>query len=190
MKKFFYLFSLIMCLASCSSCNKEAEISELNVESSINLDKEYMFADYGNNYKWYETCILLENYLDEENDGLILSVSNVFQVITSTDSTSYDTEVILATHTLENTYIETKQGFWVEDFALNDCNIKVSFKSAFEKLMQSNFPKPHSRHCVLRKQVGPIESNPQYIFGNQHAQLYVDAITGNITDKNPAFPED
>ena len=64
MKKFFYLFSLIMCLASCSSCNKEAEISELNVESSINLDKEYMFADYGNNYKWYETCILLENYLD------------------------------------------------------------------------------------------------------------------------------
>lgn len=57
--------------------------------------------------------------------------------------------------------------------------------------MASNFPKPHSRNCVLRREIGPIpDVNPQYIFGNTKSQLYVDAVTGSVTNHTPAFQPD
>jgi hypothetical protein len=40
---------------------------------------------------------------------------------------------------------------------------------------------------VLRKEVAPLDCNPQYIFGNKRAQLYVDAVTGEVKDYNPAY---
>lgn len=70
---------------------------------------------------------------------------------------------------------------------LNDELISLTFKEAYQKIMEINFPKPHSKQCVLRKPLGPIDCHPQYIFGNIRSQLYVDAITGGVTDKNPAF---
>ena len=73
---------------------------------------------------------------------------------------------------------------------MNNEAIKVSFKEAYNKIMATNYPKPHSRHVVLRKEIGPQDANPQYIFGNSQAQIYVDAVTGDVTDKNPAFPAD
>ena len=66
-----------------------------------------------------------------------------------------------------------------------------SVMQAYEKMMNANCPKPHSRHCVLRREVGPIaDINPQYIFGNDQMQVYVDAMTGEVRTNNPVFPED
>ena len=69
-KTFYYLFVCLMCLfiSACSSCNKKSQLNdvvkaELNVENTISLDKEYMFANY-RDYSWFETCVLLENFLD------------------------------------------------------------------------------------------------------------------------------
>jgi hypothetical protein len=78
----------------------------------------------------------------------------------------------------------------MEDSPLDKEPVKVTFAEALEKLNQVNFPKPHSRYCVLRKEVGPKDANVQYIFGNSHAQLYVDAVTGEVTDHNPVFGGD
>ena len=55
--------------------------------------------------------------------------------------------------------------------------------------MEVNLPKPHSKHVVLRKQIGPKACNPQWIFGNITSQIYVDAVTGEVNSKNPAFDE-
>lgn len=187
MKKIIYLLTLVLCLASCNSCKDTLDAVNLNVERITTTDKEYMFTNYTGDYKWYETCILLNDYLDEECDGTIASITNVFQVVLSEDANNCDTNVILAIHTPEDTNIEIKHGFWVEDFSMNDEEIKIPFTQAFENIMKVNYPKPHSRHVVLRKEVGPFAANPQYIFGNQDMQLYVDAITGEVTDKNPAF---
>jgi hypothetical protein len=188
-----FCFGLIgHCIISCNSCKKEkkqeavVEKAEIVLERVNSIDKEYMFANYGD-YKWFESCIVLNSYLDEENDGTITGVSNVFQVI----ARDFDTKVVLIAHTADTTAIEAKEhAFWVEDQPLNYEDIKVTFKEAYEKINQVNFPKPHSKQVVLRKQLGPKACNPQYIFGNQKAQLYVDAVTGEVTDKNPAFPEE
>lgn len=148
-----------------------------------------MYNNYGGDYRYYETCILLKDFLDtEECDGSIEGISNVFQYVTQIDSTSFDVQVVLSAYANGKHVYEVKDAFWVGDDPMNDEAIKVTYKQAFERVMQSNFPKPHSRHCVLRKECGPKGGvAPQYIFGNTRAQLYVDATTGDVTDKNPAF---
>lgn len=191
MRKFLIIALGIMtlCLSSCKNDKQQvATAVDLNVEKVTVTDKEYMFVNHGGDYRWFESCILLKNYLDEENDGAISEISNVFQVVKEFGK-SADVFVVFATHTPDSTSYEVKDGFWVEDYNMSNEEIKISFKEAYDKIMAVNYPKPHSKHCVLRKQVGPVECNPQYIFGNQTAQLYVDAVTGDVTDKNPAFPD-
>lgn len=196
MRKFltFCVAALCMCaIVGCSSCNKkdkdvkpDSVSTELVVENTVSTDREYMFTNYGEEYRWYETCVLLKEYLDEECTGSIAGISNVFQAVLEVEK-GFDTKVVLFTYTPDTCAIEVKDAFWVEDFPMNDDAVKVTFKEAFDKVMAVNYPKPHSKHVVLRKQIGPKACNPQWIFGNQHAQLYVDAVTGDVTDKNPAF---
>ena len=206
MKKIFMMLAIAFCLSlgfmSCESCKKEKDATpeenksevvvkgELNVEHVTAADKQYMFTNYGGDYRWFESCVLLQDFLDEENDGAIAGVSNVFQVVNEDEGgKSADVFVVLASHVPDSTAYEVKQGFWVEDYPLNDEAIKVTFKDAYDKVMATNMPKPHSRHVVLRKEVGPVDANPQYIFGNTQAQIYVDAVTGDVSETNPAFPE-
>lgn len=164
------------------------EVKGLIVENTISTDRESAFLNFSNDYRWFETCIDLEKYLDEENNGVVLGVSNVFQVVEDRDSDGYDTRVILYAHAYGESTIEVKDyAFWVGDLPLNEEEIKLTFKDAFDRLMQANLPKPHSKHCVLRKELGPKNCNPQYIFGNTKSQVYVDAVTGCVTDKNPVY---
>lgn len=176
------------CFVLFKKANK-VQKAELVVENVISTDKEDMFLHYANDYRWYESCILLENFLDEENDGTIAGISNVFQFLEGEEG-SYDPKVVLYSHTRDTSSVEVKDGFWVEDYPMNDEPIAVTFKQAYELVMRVDMPKPHSRHVVLRKEIGPFDCNPQYIFGNLHAQIYVDAITGAVSDKSPAFNND
>lgn len=197
MKKLILLVTFIGLLIGSISCDKNKKTENVSdavssdsvmvVENVVNADKQYMFNNYQKDWRLYETCIVLKDFLDGECDGTITGVSNIFQTVINREE-GIDTQVIMCTHVGDSTQIDVVQGFWVEDFPLQDENIKVTFKEAFEKVMAVNYPKPHSRQVVLRKEVGPNACNPQYIFGNQKAQLYVDAVTGEVTDKNPVFP--
>jgi len=107
------------------------------------------------------------------------------------DEQSYDTKVVAIAHTKDNNGIDVKEhAFWVGDFPLNEEEVKLTFSNAFDRLMETNLPKPHSKYVVLRKELGPINANPQYIFGNQNYQVYVDAVNGNVTEHNPVYPID
>lgn len=198
-KVLFTLMAAIAIIAGVSSCkctsDKQetaepvAEQAELVVENLISMDRQSMYTNHGEGYRWYETGVVLKDFLDEENDGSIEMVVNVFQVVENLDSTSFDTFVYKYQHTLEGNAEDSVHGFWVEDYPLNEEEITVTFRQAYERLMETNLPKPHSRHVVLRKEVGPVDANPQYIFGNSQAQVYVDAVTGEVRNYNPAFPK-
>lgn len=162
-------------------------VDSMFVEHTVVLDRQSMFAKgVDNDYRWYETDIRLVNFLDEEYAG-IDEVVNVFQTVESRDEHSFDTVVYKFQHTAEGTVEGSTHGFWVEDYPLNNEQIKVTFVQALEKVNEVNLPKPHSRYVVLRKEVGPVDANPQWIFGNSRAQLYVDAVTGEVSEENPAF---
>ena len=203
MRKFVYLsvvamMALAVGFSSCSSCEskkkweeskKESPIKiagKLNVENAISSDREYMYLHYRSDYRWFETSILMKDFIDSDKEMEIESLSNVFQVVTP-KSGGYDPHVIFSSHTSETVSIKEELGFWIEDFPLNEEEIRITFTEAYNRMMEANLPKPHSRHCVLRKEIGPKDANPQYIFGNSRAQVYVDAVTGDVSDKNPCF---
>lgn len=199
MKKFILMFAVLLGLASCSSCGngdkKGADSKQLaanngiNVESIISTDKEDMYLNYKEDYRWFETQMVLKDFLDDEKcDGTVEKVSNVFQVVEG-DEKCMDVHVIMYNHTsgVDTTDVEVIHSFWIEDDPLNSEPIKITYKEAFKRLMEANIAKPHSRHCILRKEIGPKDCNPQYIFGNTHETVFVDAVTGKVSGKNPAF---
>ena len=197
MKKLFvFLMSIMLMIGMCAcTCTQQKDepaddglSTELVVENVISADREAMFLAHGGDYRWYETGIQLKDWLDEENDGAIDMVVNVFQVAERLDSLSFDTFVYKYQHFSDGTVNEDAvHGFWVEDLPLEKEAIVVTFAEAFQKVQEVNLPKPHTRQVVLRKEVGPKVANPQWIFGNLHSQIYVDAVTGAVSATSPAF---
>lgn len=174
------------------SCNFKKEkintTAPMVVENIISIDKEAMQL-INKDYRWYETMILLNNYLDAENDGSVAEIVNVFQAIKNYNEKSFDTKVYKFQHFADGTYaVDSIDGFWIEDFPLTDTVKMISFKDAFELTNQVNLPKPHSRHVCLRNPIGPKGCNPQWVFGNIESQIWIDAITGEAKNSNPAFP--
>ena len=174
--------AVMMTLVSCK-CTSDHQTVETTVESIISADRADMESTYGE-YQWFETCIVLNDFLDADTTLVFEGVSNIFQVKDSTE-TGIDTHVISYAHLKDTSSVDVKHGFWVEDKPLNDEQINVTFADALEKVLATNSQKPHSKNVVLRKELGPRAANAQYIFGNKEAQLYVDAVTGDVTDKNP-----
>lgn len=193
MKKILLIFVAAICslITSCECNNTPVKVLESNtlvVENVISMDRQAMFLNHSNDYRWYETGIQLKDWLDEENDGTINEIVNVFQVVEQCSETTYDTYVYKYQHFADGTVNEDSiHGFWVEDWPLEEEEINVTFKEAFDLVMQTNYPKPHTHNVVLRKEVGPNICNPQWIFGNLHEQLYVDAVTGEVSPTSPAF---
>ena len=173
----------------CSNTKERKTITPDNptlvFENAVNLDKEYVYLNHSQKYIYYETTAVLKDYLDDEAcDGTIESVGSVLQF-----EDSKGPKVVLTTHRVDLNQYDIRDGFYVMNQPLNDITLNLTFEQAFEKMMKANYVKPHSRYCVLRKQVGPKVANPQYIFGNDKQDIFVDAITGDVTDKNPAFDE-
>lgn len=201
MRKFYVmLFVAFISIVSFSSCNKcsnnkpqEAELVDsivgLNVENVTNTNRQQMFTTYGEDYTWFETCVVLKDYIDSEDcNGAVESITNIFQVVTNKE-VGHDTHVIIYNTTFNSTTVDDKHGFWLEDLPLNNEKLVLTFADAYEKLMEANVVKPHSKQVVLRTELGPVKANAQWIFGNNDAHVYVDAITGDVSTTSPAYPK-
>lgn len=201
MKKFILFASVaitIMMMASCQSCTKRVdpvvvqEDTAIVVETVNQADFDNMSLQFGpTGFKWYETNILLKEFLDEECTGEIQELVNIYQTVTTQDSLSYDTQVFKIQHFADGSEVtDSIKGFWVEDYAIIPDDITISYKEAFDKLMATDIVKPHSQYVTLRRPIGPVACNPQWVFGNRKAQVWVDAVTGEVRNYNPAFPKD
>lgn len=201
-----FLFSLVIGFSSCNGCDKQAQEEQttnttevvtqdltvaLNVEHAIAMDRQAMYLKFGEEYRWYETDILLPEFLDSENvTSDPVELVNIFQGIIEKGN-GFDTWVFKFQHFPDGTVLtDSINGFWIENMPLNDEVIKLTYEEAYDRIMQTNSPKPHSKHVTLRNPIGPIAINTQWIFGNIHEQLWVDAVTGDVKNSNPAFPEE
>lgn len=79
------------------------------------------------------------------------------------------------------------QDIWIEDADMSDATINLSAEDALQRLKEYNGILPKTYFITLRLPVGPVECNPQWTFGDIRDVLFVDAVTGEITDYNPAF---
>ena len=195
-------FAVCAMFASCNSCSNSRDIpannditypvAGLNVEHVTATDFEYMTANYGDDFRWYECCIDAKDWIDESDTFYVNGIANVFyKVYLDEGGKSGTAKVYLLAHVGDTFTCDSTEGIWVGDEPMNDYNpMTIDFAHVYDTMMKANCVKPHSRHCVLRKELGPLDAAPQYIFGNQDCQVYVDAKTGNVTPDNPVFPVD
>ena len=199
------LFTLLLGFTSCNGCGQQTQTEQLkdttevvvknstvalNVENVIAMDRQAMYLAHGGDYRWYETEILLPEFMDGDNaTSDPIMVVNVFQTIVEKGN-GFDTWVYKYQHFNDGTVLnDSIQGFWVENLPMEDKAIVLKYTEAWDKMLAVNFPKPHSKHVTLRNPIGPVAINTQWIFGNIKEQIWVDAVDGTCTNSNPAFPE-
>lgn len=202
MKKIFTVMMMVFLTVftiSCSSCHQENDgendtltynVTGVDVEKAIMLDNEYMTVNF-KDYRWLECCIDSKDWIDSSDVFDIASVTNIFSVVTfAPDSMSGDMDIYLITHTVDSTiYDSIPSSLWLGDEPMNKFNpMGIDFAHAYDAMMRANCVKPHSRHCVLRKESGQIEKEPLYIFGNQDVQAYVSSVDGSVSSYNPVYP--
>ena len=193
----------VVLFASCNGCGNTQKnvnvadstltvidsVTVIDVDHAIATDRQSMYLKFGDNYRWYETCIRLPEFLDSEditsNPEILV---NIFQSIIEKGNGA-DTYVWKFQHFPDGTIVtDSIHGFWIEDCPLNEDTIKLNYKAAFEKMLEVNLPKPHSKNVILRNPIGPVEVNAQWVFGNIREQIWIDAVTGEAKNSNPAFP--
>jgi hypothetical protein len=204
MKKSFiltFLMGLVMSFISCTGCSSSKEDIKLqdsavttvvlDVDHAIATDRQAMYVNYKDDYRWYETEILLPEFMDGDNaTSNPEMIVNVLQSIVEKGNGA-DVWVHKFQHFKDGTVVhDSIQGFWIENYALNDEVIKLNYTKAWDRMMAANYPKPHSKHVTLRNPIGPIAINTQWIFGNIHEQIWIDAVTGKASNSNPAFPKE
>ena len=193
----------VVLFAACSGCGNTKENanvadsteivikdSVIDVEHAIATDRQAMYLKFGDNYRWFETCIRLPEFLDSENvTSTPEMLVNIFQSIEESGNGA-DTYVWKFQHFPDGTVnVDSIHGFWIEDCALNEEAFKLTYQDAFDKMLQANAPKPHSKNAILRNPIGPVGINAQWVFGNLSEQLWVDVVTGDVKTSNPAFPD-
>lgn len=186
-KKLLYFVLLCMAIVSCTRNvkNDSEPIDHLDVSAIINSDIDYMSQHY-DSYYWIETCILLDHAANSGKcDGVAVMMTNVFQV--QQGNGGDDILLVTYTHTLDSSYIEKKKCLWFDGMSLSLSDIPITFEEAFDHMMQSGRTLPHSRQVLLRKDPGMIHNDAQYVFGNSLYRLYVNAISGYVSDFNPSF---
>jgi hypothetical protein len=208
MKKYLVMTVLALVsllVTSCNQCsgtstpktdvgdNKDASgvLVKLDVDHLISTDRQSMYMNYKDNYRWYETEILLPEFMDSDNATSDPEmVVNILQSIVE-EGNGADVWVHKFQHFKDGTFAhDSIQGFWIENYALNDEVIKLNYTKAWDRMMATNLPKPHSRHVTLRNPIGPVAVNTQWIFGNISEQIWIDAVTGEAKNSNPAFPKE
>lgn len=190
MKKVIYFLTALAVVAGLASCKctREQEPVVLNPEATISLDRDAMAA-VDSTYRWFETRAEYDNFFDADTTLTLNKVESIFQVAVE-DSLGIKTYVYDFVHELgvEDADPKVIEGFVLDDMPLNTVEVALTFDEALERMMEANLPKPHSTKAVLRRELGPKQGvGAQYIFGNTESQVFVDAVTGEVTDKNPVF---
>jgi len=211
MKKSLFL-SLLLAIVSimatgCSSCqseNKKQEIAYHDYDGivqdftagvshiqALHRQTMYQLAQQGkpvNGYQWRNSRVIFNDTLTFDNidDLHITDINDVFYYW---DKDKGPQVQYINVNVKRGTQIPWPiNDVWIEDDDLSDQPIKLSAEEAILKLKEWNGVLPKDcNFIILRLPVGSKDCNPQWTFGDIDDVLFIDAVTGEIRDSNPAF---
>ena len=145
-------------------------------------------------YQWRNSRVLLNDTVTAENidDLHVVAVNDVFYywdngrgpfVQYINDHVKFGTQIPFPINDV-----------WIEDRDMSDAPIKLSAEEALMELKEWNattngiLPKDCD-FIILRLPVGPKDCNPQWVFGDIGDVLFIDAVTGEVRDYDPAFKD-
>lgn len=186
-------------VSSCSGCKGEPEKALLSydydgvaqdftagVDHIVALHKQTVYNIYkGEQYAWYETRVLFNDSIKDGNidDLKVTDVTDIFQLFGPARCQYVSTNV-------EKGTIIPKPipDIWIEDCDMSEAEIKLWPEDVLEKLKAWDGIIPPAVGMTLRIPLGPRRCNAQWVIGNIMQVIFVDAVTGDITDWCPAFP--
>lgn len=139
-------------------------------------------------YEWRNSLVILNDTVTAENidDLHVVSIRDVFyywdnqfgpQVQYITSHVKYGVQIPWPICDV-----------WIEDSDMSEQPIKISAEQALMRLKEWNGILPKDcNFIILRLPVGPKDCNPQWTFGDVDDVLFIDAVTGEIRDYDPAF---
>ena len=182
---------------SCSGCSGEpaapvgdydgvAQDFTAGVEHIVALHKQTVYNLYkGEKYAWYETRVLFGDSIKAGtlDDLKATDVTDIFQLFDPARSQTISTNVEKGTIIPRPIY-----DIWIEDIDMSGAEIKLWPEDVLERLKAWDGILPPAVGMTLRQPLGPRRCNPQWVIGNIFQVIFVDAVTGDITDWCPAFP--
>ncbi len=164
-------------------------------------------------YQWRNSRVILSDTVTMENidDLHVVAVNDVFFYW---DSQKGPMVQYINSHVKYGVQIPYPiNDVWIEDADMSEQPIKISAEEALMRLKEYNAAikreqngagsssaereqgraKPNGilpKGCnfiILRLPVGPKDCNPQWVFGDVDDVLFIDAVTGEIRDYDPAF---
>lgn len=187
-------------LVSCSGCSECGTCENVpsrdydgvvqdftaGVDHITALHRQMMFEIYGDEqFAWYETKVLFNDSLKLEtlDDLKVVDVTDVFQLFAPARCQ------YISSNVSKGTIIpQPIPDIWIEDVDMSSSPMKLTVKDVLEKLKAWDGILPPAVGMTLRQPLGPRKCNPQWVIGNIMQVIFVDAVTGDITDWCPAFP--
>lgn len=195
-----FLFAIACIVAtgcSCKSENKKQEVKSADYDGVVQdftagvdhitaLHRQTMFTIYkGEQYAWYETRVLFNDSIkwDTIGDLKVVDVTNIFQLFEPARCQ------YISSNVKEGTIIPPAiPDIWIEDCDMSDVEVKLWPEDVLERLQQWDGVLPPAVGMTLRIPLGPRRCNAQWVIGNMMQVIFVDAVTGDITNWCPAFP--
>lgn len=194
---------------SCNSCKQQSkEADEPRTEAEVYHDydgvvqdftagtahiqalhRQTMFSLLGNDeYEWRNTRVLFNEPLTDENIDFI-HITDVNDVFYYWDKVKGPMVQYINTNVLDGTQIPFPiNDVWIEDDNLEDKPVKLSCEDALQRIKEWNGILPEDcNFMTLRLPIGPVDCNPQWVFGDVYNVIFIDALTGEISETNPAF---
>lgn len=142
-------------------------------------------------YQWRNSRVILNDTVTMENidDLHVVAVNDVFFYW---DSVKGPMVQYINSHVKYGVQIPYPiNDVWIEDADMSDQPIKLSAEEALMRLKEWNGVLPKGcNFLTLRYPVGPKDCNVQWVFGDVYDVLFIDAVTGEIRDYDPAFKKD
>lgn len=162
-----------------------SHIQALHRQTMFNLAQQ---ANPVKGYQWRNSRVVFNDTLTFDNID-DLHVTDVNDVFYYWDGKKGPQVQYINTNVKQGTQIPWPiTDVWIEDADLSDKPIKLSAEDALQRLKEYNGVLPKDCNFItLRLPVGPKDCNPQWTFGNEYDALFIDALTGDVTDWCPAF---
>ena len=150
------------------------------------LHRQTMYSMGVTDYEWRNSEVLFNDTISFEDicELYVVDITDVFQYFDNGPKVQF-----ISSNIEKGTVIpHPVPGVWIEDASLNDAQIKLSAEDVLFRLCEWDGIIPPAVSMSLRLPVGPVECNAQWVIGNVYDAIFVDAVTGEITDWCPAFP--
>ena len=139
-------------------------------------------------YQWRNSLVILNDTVTMDNidDLHVVSIRDVFFYW---DNQRGPQVQYITDHVKDGTQIPWPiNDVWIEDKDMSNKPIKLDAMQALMKLKEWNGILPKDCNFItLRLPVGPKDCNVQWVFGDVYDVLFIDAVTGEIRDYDPAF---